>query len=253
MASPCLSRLLLIFMVVGLVQVLAQPIKDNKGSNVVKRSPCYKWRTQEHKTEHKHIQYGSKDPTVVYNNITLKFEEEEGPKYKSHSKGSESETTETEYPKEDLSKHYKNPFTTHKYKDPDDYTDKHDKTDQYKHSEDSTDEHFKLGGKHYSIKPAEERDAHSDKTSNIISVRSHPREVPSKHVESSKHTDHKGNASNKKKKKLPPRVHKMVDAMRMIKEAQKKKRRPGIHGVLMPLHLFDLEHKTRNKKPKWEA
>ncbi|KAH7203484.1 hypothetical protein DER44DRAFT_746955 [Fusarium oxysporum] len=276
MASTCLSRLLLIFMVVGLVQVLAQPI------NVVERSPCYKWKTQEHKTERKHIQYGSKEPTVVHNNITVNFEDEEGPKDKSHSKGSESETTRTEYPKEGSSKHYKHLFKTDKYKDPEDYQDKHSKldgkhysikpaeekeaqknkkpsiwpyyaellldktenkkpkseaqmrkdsedykdkhykTDKYEDSEDSTDKHSKLDGKYYSRKPAEEKAAHADEKSNTMSVPSQPREVPSKHVEPSNHMDYKQNASDNKKMILTPGMKKMLDRLRMIKQAQKK-------------------------------
>ncbi|EMT70446.1 hypothetical protein NOF04DRAFT_5820 [Fusarium oxysporum II5] len=260
MASTCLSRLLLIFMVVGLVQVLAQPI------NVVERSPCYKWKTQEHKTERKHIQYGSKEPTVVHNNITVNFEDEEGPKDKSHSKGSESETTRTEYPKEGSSKHYKHLFKTDKYKDPEDYQDKHSKLDDKhysikpaeekeakkkkkpsiwpyyaellldktenkkpkseaqmrKDSEDSTDKHSKLDGKYYSRKPAEEKAAHADEKSNTMSVPSHPREVPSKHVESSNHMDYKQNASDSKKRILTPGMKKMSGRLRMIKQAQKK-------------------------------
>ncbi|EXM20336.1 hypothetical protein V3481_007500 [Fusarium oxysporum f. sp. vasinfectum] len=305
MASTCLSRLLLIFMVVGLVQVLAQPI------NVVERSPCYKWKTQEHKTERKHIQYGSKEPTVVHNNITVNFEDEEGPKDKSHSKGSESETTRTEYPKKDSSKHYKHLFNTDKYKDPEDSTDKHSKldgkhysiepaeekeaqkkkkpsiwphyaellldktenkkpkseaqmrkdsedykdkhykTDKYEDSEDDTDKHSKLDGKYYSRKPAEEKVAHADEKSNTMSVPSHPWEVPSKHVEPSNHMDYKQNASDNKKRILTPGIKKMVDRLRMIKQAQKKKKRPQfLDPKFVPTYIFDTP-RDKELKSRW--
>ncbi|EGU79191.1 hypothetical protein FOPG_13545 [Fusarium oxysporum f. sp. conglutinans race 2 54008] len=245
MASTCLSRLLLIFMVVGLVQVLAQPI------NVVERSPCYKWKTQEHKTERKHIQYGSKEPTVVHNNITVNFEDEEGPKDKSHSKGSESETTETEYPKEDSSRLYEHLFKTDKYKDPEDYQDKDSKLDKYKHSEDSTDKHSGLDGEHYRIKPAEEKVAHADEKSNTMSVPSHPREVPSKHVKPSNHMDYKQNASDNKKRILTPGIKKMLDRLRMIKQAQKKKKRPQfLDPKFVPTYIFDTP-RDKELKSRW--
>ncbi|KAG7423939.1 hypothetical protein Forpi1262_v015103 [Fusarium oxysporum f. sp. raphani] len=321
MASTCLSRLLLIFMVVGFVQVLAQPI------NVVERSPCYKWKTQEHKTERKHIQYGSKEPTVVHNNITVNFEDEEGPKDKSHSKGSESVTTETEYPKEDSSKLYEHLFKTDKYKDPEDYQDKDSKLDKYKHSEDSTDKHSGLDGEHYRIKPAEEKEAqkkkklliwpyyakllldktdnkkpkskaqmrkdsedykdkhyktekyedsedstdkhskldgkyysrkpaeekvaHADEKSNTMSVPSHPREVPSKHVKPSNHMDYKQNASDNKKRILTPGMKKMLDRLRMIKQAQKKKKRPQfLDPKFVPTYIFDTP-RDKELKSRW--
>lgn len=286
-------------MVVGLVQVLAQPI------NVVERSPCYKWRPQEHKTERKHIQYGSKEPTVVHNNITVNFEDEEGPKDKSHSKGSESETTRTEYPKEDSSKHYKHLFNTDKYKDPEDSTDKHSKLDgkhysikpaeekeaqkkkkpsiwpyyaellrdetenkkpkseaqMRKDSEDYKDKHYKtekyedpedskLDGKYYGRKPAEEKVAHADEKSNTMSVPSHPQEVPTEHVEPSNNMDYKQNISDKKRI-LTPGMKKMLVRLRMIKQAQKKKKRPQfLDPKFVPTYIFDTP-RDKELKSKW--
>ncbi|KAF4956812.1 hypothetical protein FGADI_3594 [Fusarium gaditjirri] len=102
MASPCLSRLLLIFMVVGFVHVLAHPIKDDPaewGSVNVKKLPCTKFGGKEEKNTHTHTQYGSKEPPVIHNHITLDVEEEKGSKHKSHSKESEPETIKTKFAK----------------------------------------------------------------------------------------------------------------------------------------------------------
>ncbi|KAF4435860.1 hypothetical protein FACUT_6852 [Fusarium acutatum] len=119
MASPCLSRLLLIFLV-GATHVVAHPMnKDGpaeSGSVVVERSPCVKWKPKEENHKHDHVHHGSEEPTVIFQNITVNLDDKDVSKHKPEANGDE-ESTKTEYPSEVSSKNDKNMGTTHNHKD----------------------------------------------------------------------------------------------------------------------------------------
>ncbi|KLP12027.1 uncharacterized protein Y057_7161 [Fusarium fujikuroi] len=122
MAPPCLSRLLLVFLV-GLTHVIAHPVnKDDPavlGSVNVKESPDLKWRPKSEKHDHlqTHAQHGSKDSTtIVYHKLTATTDGKDVSKDKPDENGQE-ESTKTEQPAEFSSKHDKNMGATQKHKD----------------------------------------------------------------------------------------------------------------------------------------
>ncbi|PNP74685.1 hypothetical protein FNYG_12021 [Fusarium nygamai] len=117
MATPCLSRLLLIFLL-GAIQVVAHPMSKDKpaesGNVVVQRSPCLRWKPKEE--NHRHIHYGSQEPAVTFQEITVKLDDKDASKHKSDADADE-ESTKTEYPSEASSKHDETMGTTHNHKD----------------------------------------------------------------------------------------------------------------------------------------
>ncbi|CVL02184.1 uncharacterized protein FMAN_16199 [Fusarium mangiferae] len=122
MAPPCLSRLLLIFLV-GLTHVIAHPVnKDDSavlGSVNVKGSPDLKWKPKGEKHDHRktHVQHGNENSTtIVYQKITVTSDGKDVSKDKPGKNGNE-ESTKTEHPVEFSSKHDKNVGATHKDKD----------------------------------------------------------------------------------------------------------------------------------------
>ncbi|KAF5638655.1 hypothetical protein F25303_7628 [Fusarium sp. NRRL 25303] len=122
MAPPCLSRLLLIFLV-GLTHVIAHPVnKDDSavlGSVNVKGSRDLKWKPKGEKHDHRqtHVQHGNeKSTTVVYQKITVTSDGKDLSKDKPGKNGHE-ESTKTEHQAEFSSKHDRNVGATHKDED----------------------------------------------------------------------------------------------------------------------------------------
>ncbi|KAF5664668.1 hypothetical protein FDENT_12804 [Fusarium denticulatum] len=118
MASPCLSRLLLIFLL-GAIHVVAHPMSKDKpsesGNVVVQGSPSLEWKPKEENHKHNHVHHGSQEPAVTYEKIMVKLDDKGVSKHKSDADGDE-ESTETEYPSEDSSKHDETTGTTHNEK-----------------------------------------------------------------------------------------------------------------------------------------
>nr|RBQ88022.1 hypothetical protein FVER53263_09409 [Fusarium verticillioides] len=116
MATPCLSRFLLIFLL-GAINVVAHPMSKDKpaesGNVVVHRTPCLKWKPKE-EHQHNHMHHGNNKYT--FQEITVKLDDKDGPKHKSDA--DEHEKSTKKYPSEASAKHGKTTGTTHNHKDP---------------------------------------------------------------------------------------------------------------------------------------
>ncbi|KAG9502188.1 hypothetical protein J7337_005013 [Fusarium musae] len=115
MATPCLSRLLLIFLL-GAINVVAHPMSKDKlaepGNVVVHRTPYLKWKPKE---EHQHNHMHHVNNTYTFQEITVKRDDKDGPKHKSDA--DENEKSTKKYPSEASAKHGKTTGTTHNHKD----------------------------------------------------------------------------------------------------------------------------------------
>ncbi|KAF5577355.1 hypothetical protein FPANT_10439 [Fusarium pseudoanthophilum] len=116
MATSCLSRLLLIFLL-GPINVVAHPMSKDRptgsGNTVVQRTPCLKWKPKE-EHQHNHMHHGNN--TYTYQKITVKLDDKDGAKHKSDADEDE-ESTKTEYPSKASAKHGETKGTAHNHKD----------------------------------------------------------------------------------------------------------------------------------------
>ncbi|KAF5617201.1 uncharacterized protein FTJAE_12722 [Fusarium tjaetaba] len=115
MATSCLSRLLLIFLL-GAINVVAHPMSKDKptgsGNTVVQRTPCLKWKPKE-EHQHNHMHHGNN--TYTYQKITVKLDDKDGAKHKFDADEDE-ESTKTEYPSKASAKHGETKGTAHNHK-----------------------------------------------------------------------------------------------------------------------------------------
>ncbi|KAF5529600.1 hypothetical protein FNAPI_13824 [Fusarium napiforme] len=119
MATPCFSRLLLIFLL-GAINVVAHPMSKDKptesGNVVVQESPSHEWKPKEESHKHNHVHHGIQESTVTFQKITVKLDDKNGPKHKSDADEAE-ESSKTEYPSKASAKHGETKGTAHNHKD----------------------------------------------------------------------------------------------------------------------------------------
>ncbi|KAF5973130.1 hypothetical protein FCOIX_8918 [Fusarium coicis] len=117
MATPCLSRLLLIFLL-GAINVIAHPMSKDKpaesGNVVAQRTPSLRWKPKE-EHQHNHMHHGNQGHTYTFQEITVKLDDKDGPKHKSDA--DEDAESAKKYPSGASAKHGKTTGTNHNHKD----------------------------------------------------------------------------------------------------------------------------------------
>ncbi|KAF5598821.1 hypothetical protein FPCIR_2701 [Fusarium pseudocircinatum] len=143
MATPCLSRLLLIFLL-GAIHVVAHPMNKDKpadsGYAVVQESPIVEWKAKEESHKPKHRHHGSQEPAVTYERITVKLDDKDVSKHKSDADGDEesAEKITVKLDEKDVSKHKSDADgdeESAETEDPSEASSKHDETTDTAHDE----------------------------------------------------------------------------------------------------------------------